>query len=77
MYKKNKEKKLVKPIKAGVHKGRKRPKGYGRTTTTGLTKGVGLARSGPNISLKPIKPIKGTKIRKVIKAAKGYSKRRI
>tara|TARA_R110002020_G_scaffold6438_2_gene27442 strand:- start:604 stop:816 length:213 start_codon:yes stop_codon:yes gene_type:complete len=68
VYKKNKKKKM----RLGkLLKGRKRPKGYGRTTTTGLTKGVGLARSGPNISLKRNRPIKGTKIRKIIK---GYSR---
>ena len=60
-----------------VLRGRKRPKGYGRTTTTGLTKGFGLAKTNPNISLGPTKLVGGTKIRKTIKANKGYSKRRI
>ena len=33
--------------------------------------------TNPNISLGPTKLIRGTKIRKTIKANKGYSKRRI
>ena len=60
-----------------VLRGMKRPKGYGRTTTTGLTKGSGLAKTNPNISLGPTKVTRGTKIRKIIKANKGYSQRRV
>ena len=49
-----------KPFRVKKIKGRKRPKGYGRTTTTGLTKGAGLVRYGPNISLKRTKPVSYT-----------------
>lgn len=61
-----------------ILKGAKRKKGEGRTLTTGLTKGQGLAMTSPNISLSPIgkKFTKGKKVRKTIFANKGTRRKK-
>jgi len=51
-------------------KSRNRKKGEGLTLTTGLTKGQGLVKTDPNISLKPIKN-KKSKVYKTIFANQG------
>lgn len=56
-----------------ILKGKKRGKGEGLTLTTGLTKGQGLLKTDPNLSLQPLgkKLTKGKKVYKTIFSSKG------
>jgi len=72
MGKKIKPPKIAKRYKK-ILKGKGRGKGEGLTLTTGLTKGQGLLKTDPNLSLQPIgkKLTKGKKVYKTIFSSKG------
>jgi len=72
MGKKIKLPKIAKRYKK-ILKGKKRGKGEGLTLTTGLTKGQGLLKTDPNLSLKPLgkKLTRGKKVYKTIFSSKG------
>ena len=72
MGKKIKPPKIAKRYKK-ILKGKKRGKGEGLTLTTGLTKGQGLLKTDPNLSLQPLgkKLTKGKKVYKTIFSSKG------
>tara|TARA_S200002703_G_scaffold29129_1_gene24978 strand:- start:523 stop:1602 length:1080 start_codon:yes stop_codon:yes gene_type:complete len=72
MARKSKIPKISKKYKK-ILKGKKRGKGEGLTLTTGLTKGQGLLKTDPNLSLQPLgkKLTKGKKVYKTIFSSKG------
>ena len=72
MGKKIKPTKIPKRYKK-ILKGKKRGKGEGLTLTTGLTKGQGLLKTDPNLSLQPLgkKLTRGKKVYKTIFSSKG------